>query len=104
MILQTYKSSGADDRARAWYDHHSKVDGDFLIMRDIVQAKKKPRRLDVYSNFYKYGESIEPVHYAENLQGVIHSYVDRYPFNNDLYEQVMSQWMPEAESLRVAKE
>lgn len=30
VILQTYKSSGAVDRAKAFYDKYSKVEGVFL--------------------------------------------------------------------------
>ena len=30
IILQTYKSSGCIERAKAFYDHYSKVEGIFL--------------------------------------------------------------------------
>ena len=36
LIIQTYKSSGAVDRATAFYNHYSKVEGIFLQIRDIV--------------------------------------------------------------------
>jgi hypothetical protein len=89
-------------RACSFYDHYSKVEGDFLKMREIVLEKKKPRRFDLYSNFYAYsGTSVEPVHYAECHEGVIHSFQDRYPFSADLHAQVMSQWNPHKALLRV---
>ena len=40
LILQTYKSSGASDRASAFYNHHSRVEGVFLQIRQIVIQKK----------------------------------------------------------------
>jgi hypothetical protein len=36
LILQTYKSSGCLERAAKFYAHYSKVEGDFLKIRDIV--------------------------------------------------------------------
>ena len=36
VILQTYKSSGCIERAKAFYAHYSKVEGIFLQIRDIV--------------------------------------------------------------------
>lgn len=50
LILQTYKSSGCIERAKAFYDHYSKVEGQFLQIRDIVIQKKKPRRVELNNN------------------------------------------------------
>jgi hypothetical protein len=39
----------------------------FLKIREIVVAKKKPRRLDLNNNLVRYSEkSVEPVCYPEN--------------------------------------
>jgi hypothetical protein len=80
IILQTYKSTGAIDRASKFWAHHSKVEGFFLAIRDIVIEKRKPRRLELNNNLVRYNEkTIEPVLYAEKFEAIIHSYADRYP-------------------------
>ena len=82
MILQTYKSSGAVDRAVAFYAHYSKVEGIFLQIRDIVIEKKKPRRIELNNNLVRYNSAnIESIHYPECFEGIIASYADRYPCN-----------------------
>jgi dipeptidyl-peptidase-3 len=80
IILQTYKSSGSVDRAQKFYEHYSKVEGEFLTMRTIVNDKKKPRRVELNNNLVRYNESsIEPIVYPESFEGIIHSFADRYP-------------------------
>lgn len=56
MILQTYKSTGAVDRAVKFYDHYSTVNDFFLKIRDIVIEKKKPRRIELNNNLVRYNE------------------------------------------------
>lgn len=52
----------------------------FLDIRKIVIDKKKPRRLELNNNLIKYNEeSIEPIVYSSTMEGIIHSYADRYP-------------------------
>jgi dipeptidyl-peptidase III len=105
LILQTYKSSGCLERAAKFYAHYSTVEGDFMKIRDIVIANKKPRRLELNSNLVRYNEkTIAHNNYHECLEGVIHSFADRYPFNKDLYQQVMNEWEPTASMLRVEQE
>jgi len=102
IILQTYKSSGAVDRAKAFYDHYSKVEGQFLQMRDIVIEKKKPRRVELNNNLVRYNSStIEPTIYPECFEGIIASYVDRFPCNMELLKRIESEWTKTAHYLRV---
>jgi dipeptidyl-peptidase-3 len=102
VILQTYKSTGAIDRASKFWAHHSKVEGFFLDIREIVLEKKKPRRLELNNNLVRYNESaIEPVLYPERLEAIIHSYSDRYPPTRELCEQVLGVWDEHREHLRV---
>ena len=54
--LQTYKSSGAAQRAQSWYNHYSVVDEEMIVLRDIVMKKKGPGRLCLYSNLTRYSE------------------------------------------------
>jgi len=102
IIIQTYKSSGAYERAKKWYDEYSEVSDFFLQIRKIVLAKKKPRRLDGNNNLVKYNEScIEPRCYPETHEGVILSYAERYPFNKALYKQVTGVWNEHKADLKV---
>jgi hypothetical protein len=65
----------------------------FLKIRDIVVAKKKPRRIEVYNNLVRYNyESIEVVHYPELFEEIIHSYVDRYGCTRKLIDEVVEEW------------
>jgi dipeptidyl-peptidase-3 len=102
IILQTYKSSGSVDRAQKFYEHYSKVEGEFLTMRTIVNDKKKPRRVELNNNLIRYNEnSIEPIIYPETFEGIIHSFADRYPCTLKLVDQVMAVWDEHREDLRV---
>ena len=102
IILQTYKSSGAADRGKAFYDHYSKVEGIFLQIRDIVIEKKKPRRVELNNNLIRYNESmIEPTHYPECFEGIIMSYEDRFPCNQQLLDKIYNEWAKTAQYMRV---
>lgn len=101
-IIQTYKSSGCIERASAFYAKYSEVTGMFLQIRDIVIAKKKPRRLELNNNLVRYNEQlIESVHYPESFEGIIHSYVDRFPFNAEFRDQIVGEWNKTKHHLRV---
>merc|ERR1712060_273863 len=102
IIIQTYKSSGAVERAKTFYDHYSKVEGMFLQIRDIVIEKKKPRRIELNNNLIRYNaETIEPQVYPECFEGIIASYADRFPATKAFVDMVHGQWQPTAEHLRV---
>jgi hypothetical protein len=81
-IIQTYKSSGCIERAGPFWAKYSEVSDIFLQIRDIVITKKKPRRLELNNNLMRYNEHlVEPLHYPESFEGIIHSFADRFPFN-----------------------
>ena len=102
IILQTYKSSGAVERAKQFYDKYSEVKDIFLEIRKIVIEKKKPRRIELNNNLVRYNEkTIEPLHYPETFEGIVHSYIDRYPPTKKFIDTVLSQWMPTKDFLRV---
>ena len=82
IVLQTYKSSGCVERGLKFYNEYSEVSDFFLEIREIVIKKKKPRRLDVNNNLFRFSEDrIEPVTYPECHEGIILSYADRYQFS-----------------------
>lgn len=86
MIIQTFKSSGAADRGTAFYKEYSVVSDYFLRVRAIVAKNKKPRRVEVNNNLFRYSPSqIDVKEYPESFEGVILSYADRFQFNKSLY-------------------
>mmetsp|Transcript_5357 Transcript_5357/g.4936 ORF Transcript_5357/g.4936 Transcript_5357/m.4936 type:complete len:117 (+) Transcript_5357:208-558(+) len=102
VILQTFKTSGAVDRANKFYAHHSEVNEFFLKVRNIVLDKKKPRRIELNNNLVRYDEeNIFPICYPEKLEAIIHSYADRYPCNKQLIDQVLGVWNANKDDLRV---
>lgn len=104
VVLQTFKSSGCLERGARFYAEYSEVTDEFLKMRDIVLSKKKPRRLDLNNNLVRYSEDcIQPVVYPECHEGIILSYADRYPFNRQLYDQVIGEWNKHKATLRVVQ-
>lgn len=56
VILQTYKSSGAADLAAKFYNELSQVDEFFLKVRQLVIKKKKPRRIELNNNLFRYNQ------------------------------------------------
>jgi len=102
LILQTYKSSGAVDRAKTFYDHYSKVEGVFLQLRDIVIASKRPRVLKLNNNLVRFNENnIEPLHYPECFEGMIAAYQDRFPTDIPFLSKIYREWDKTASFMRV---
>ena len=102
VVLQTYKSSGCIERGKKFYDEYSEVSDFFINVRNIVQAKKKPRRVELNNNLVRYNEkNINCVQYPEVLESIILSYADRFQFNHNLYNQMKNIWDEHKESLRV---
>lgn len=102
IVLQTYKSTGAAELGKKFYDEYSEVSEFFLRVREIVIKKKKPRRVDVNNNLVRYSENtIEPRCYPATFEGIILSYADRYTFNKKLYNQVRSVWDETKQQLKV---
>lgn len=73
VILQTYKSSGAVERAAKFYSHYSEVNDFFLKVRQLVIAKKKPRRLELFNNLVRDEATgaIDVKEYPESFEGII---------------------------------
>ncbi len=102
IILQTYKSSGAIDRASKFYSKFSEVNEFFLKVRELVILKKKPRRIELNNNLVRYNENcIEPLVYPETFEGIIKSYSDRWQATPELIEGIKTEWSLTKEFLRV---
>lgn len=105
-ILQVYKSAGAVDRAQKLYDDYSSVSDMFLKYRDIVISKRRPGSLRSYPNLVlnttaqakpslaqaRTGGQVNVKEYEESIHGLIQSFAERYPFNEELYNQVTREW------------
>ena len=48
--LHVYKSMGDFEEAQKFFNHYSQVDETMLKVREIVVAKKKPRRIELQPN------------------------------------------------------
>jgi dipeptidyl-peptidase-3 len=49
-IMQVYKSAGAVDRAKKFYDQYSQVPEQMLKVRELMKKKKRASSLALYSN------------------------------------------------------
>jgi len=92
--LHVYKSMGDFEEAKKFFDHYSTVDDTMLKVRDIVIAKKKPRRIELQPNLalgtdVSGAQKVEYRPYEESHEGVIQSHIERYPgtFRKDVYDQ-----------------
>ncbi len=96
--LHIYKSMGDFEAAKAMFDGYSMVDAEMLRVRDIVIANKIPRRINLQPNVFLEGG--EPVYkgYEESFEGVVQSYVERYP--DDFLEDVYDAWAKDASKIR----
>ena len=102
IILQTYKSTGAIDRAEKFWAHYSQVDEFFLKVREIVIDKKKPRRIELNNELIRHSqENIEIVQYPETFEAIIQSFQERYGAEKSLFDAVLGVWDEHREDLRV---
>lgn len=97
--LHVYKSMGDYEEAKKFFDHYSTVDETMLKVREIVIARKRPRRIELQPNLLL-GDDGKPQYkgYAESHEGIIQSNIERFPaFRQDIYEQ----WLADAEQVRM---
>lgn len=98
--LHIYKSMGDFEAAEKFFNHYSEVDEEMIKVRNIVLAHKLPRRLELQPNIFydSAADKVEYKDYPDTFEGVIDSYVERFPatFQKDVY----SEWIKDAEALR----
>jgi len=91
---------GDFDEGKKMFDHYSEVDEELLRVRKIVIDWKVPRRIELQPNLFLRGKEEEVFYrdYEESFEGVIQSFVERYPeaFLKDVYDQ----WCKDAPALR----
>ena len=80
LKLQVYKSTGNVATGGTMFGRYSVVNDDMLELRQIVLARKEPRKLMVQPNMTRNDTSgeIELLEYASSFEGLIQSFVDRF--------------------------
>ncbi|GFR27660.1 dipeptidyl peptidase 3 [Trichonephila clavata] len=97
--LQLYRSTADIASAKAMYDKYSAVTSDgenpFLNYRDIVMARKKPRKLFIQANTFldDSKESVNLKNYEANVEGMIDSWIERFQDDNvdDILEELWAK-------------
>ena len=91
---------GDYDAAKAFFDHYSEVDDEMLKVREIVLARRLPRRLELQPNLFLDGGQNEVVYkdYEDSFEGVIRSHIERFP--DSFHADVWTEWIKDADALR----
>ena len=111
--FQVYKSLAAVDKAREFYAKYSKVDDKYLHVQEMLNSKPKHSGLRLFQNLAKNSTTIKKfdndpnlkkpsmITYQNNFAGVIKSYIDRIPFSNSLYQEMIGEWNKTKSFVRV---
>lgn len=94
--LQVYKATADVEAGKKMYDYYSDVhdceEPHFISLREIVLARKQPRKMFVQHNTALYGDgSIDLKSYEATPAGLIQSWVDRFP-SADIDEIIYDLW------------
>jgi dipeptidyl-peptidase-3 len=94
LLLEIYKSTADVENGIKFYQGNKKFPRNFLIflgfcsvtaehvaLRDIVLAKKKPRRAFVQPFTFLENDQVKYVNYEATVEGLIESFVKRFPAN-----------------------
>ncbi|CAL1276519.1 unnamed protein product [Larinioides sclopetarius] len=80
--LQLYRSTADVASAKEMYDKYSAVKSEtkypFLDYREIVMARKKPRKLLIQTNTFVENDKVNLKTYEPSAEGMIQSWVDRF--------------------------
>eukprot|EP00794_Sanderia_malayensis_P020439 gene20439-22454_t len=93
--LQNYKATANYSEGKAMYDNLSDVRsdspfGDFLEFRDIILARKQPRKMFVQAHTELNGDTVTLEEFDASPAGVIQSFVKRFPYHDSELEQLWS--------------
>lgn len=101
QMIQTYKSVADVEGARHFYSQYSAVDEEFITLRNIVLAKRQPRRIVGSHNLFLGDETVVFKTYETNHIGVIRSFQDRFETSREFVENYISEWEKTAADIRV---
>eukprot|EP00112_Aurelia_sp_Birch-Aquarium-sp1_P018005 Seg4231.1 transcript_id=Seg4231.1/GoldUCD/mRNA.D3Y31 product="Dipeptidyl peptidase 3" protein_id=Seg4231.1/GoldUCD/D3Y31 len=91
--LQNYKSTASYKQGKEMYDSLSKVSsdspfGNFIELRDIVVARKQPRKMFVQAHTEIKDDKVELQEFDASFEGIIKSFVTRFPYHDSELEQI----------------
>lgn len=101
---QVYKSTGDAEEAAKMYDKYSEVSDEgkypWARWRNIVLSHTKPRQLFVQPNTFEVGNNVVLKNYNASVEGVIESWVDRFPYAPDLVDKFVELFDKDAHHYR----
>jgi dipeptidyl-peptidase III len=80
LKLQVYKSLGDVKNGTKFYNEYSEVPEDMARLREVVMARKEPRKLLIQPHMYKDSDGkIQLKSFPSTPEGMIESFVTRFP-------------------------
>ena len=96
LKLQVYKSMGDIESAQKIFDYYSEVNDSleypYLKYRDIVLARKKPRKLFVEASTRLVNGKVELKSYEATHEGLIQSFNDHINDEKDIDDIIVNLW------------
>merc|ERR1712232_1423589 len=83
LQLQVHKSLGDFAAGSELFERYSKVSSEMSELRAIVMARKEPRKLLVQPHLAKEGDEVVIKTFDASPQGMIESFVARYPAEDE---------------------
>ena len=77
MKLNVYKATADAIEGTKFYIDATSVSDDWVVVRDLVIAKKQPRKMFVQGNTFEKDGKVEFVDYEPTMKGIIQSYMAR---------------------------
>ena len=99
-LIQTFKSTADIDEARKFYAQYSKVDEDFLTIRQIVLANRQPRRIVGSHNLFLGDDTVLFTTYDTTHTGLITSFIDRFDTSKEFMNQFIGEWKKTAKFIK----
>lgn len=85
--MMVYKSTADLESASKMFEDYANVNDNFLEIRSIIVENKQPRRLELQGHLEINGEKIVYKEFQESFEGIINSYMNRYPcFDQEVYD------------------
>ncbi|EDO43060.1 predicted protein [Nematostella vectensis] len=92
--LQVFKSTADYASGKDLYDKYSAVDAHFLEMRNIVLARKTPRRMFVQSHTTIQDGVVSLKEFEASASGMIASFIARFPGDDPVLEKLWRDDLP----------
>ena len=97
LKLQVHKSLGDVAQGRALFAGYSEVTAEMLALREVVMARKEPRKLLVQPHMYADAQGgVGLRQFDETAAGMVESFVARFPAEDP---ELLALWRAEAEAV-----